>query len=89
MVLKYFGIDPKKDLALDSKLTSREQAKALCDGKIDTFFYPTAVPVAAIEAANNCDTNILSLKGPELDKLLAERDYFGPDQNPRRFLSWP
>ena len=83
MVLKYFGIDPKKDLALDSKLTSREQAKALCDGKIDAFFYPTAVPVAAIEeAANNCDTNILSLKGPELDKLLAERDYFGPVKIP-------
>ena len=66
MLLSYFGIDPKTDLALDSKLTSREQASALCDGKIDAFLYPTAVPVAAIEeAANTCDINIISLNGPE------------------------
>jgi len=78
MVFKYFGIDPKKDLALDSKLPSREQSKALCDGKIDAFLYPTAVPVATIEeAANTCDVNIVSLEGPELDKILADRDYFG------------
>lgn len=78
MVFSYFGIDPEKDLAVDSKLPSREQSKALCDGKIDAYLYPTAVPVATIEeAANTCDVDILSLEGPELDKLLAERDYFG------------
>lgn len=78
MVFKYFGIDPKKDLALDSKLTSREQSKALCDGKIDAFLYATAVHAATLEeATNTCDVKIISLEGPELDKLLAERDYFG------------
>lgn len=77
MLLSYYGIDPKTDLALDSKLTSREQSAALCDGKIDAYLYPTAVPVATIEeAANTCDIHIVSLNGPELDKLLAERPYF-------------
>lgn len=78
MLFEYFGIDPEKDLALDSKLPSREQSKALCDGKIDAYLYPTAVPVATIEeAANTCDVVFVSLEGPALDKLLAERPYFG------------
>jgi len=78
MLFDYYGIDPEKDLALDSKLPSREQSKALCDGKIDAYLYPTAVPVATIEeAANTCDVVFISMEGPELDKLLADKAYFG------------
>jgi len=77
LVLPYYGIDAKKDLAFESKLTSREQSSALCDGKIDAYLYPTGVGVAAItEAANTCDIDIVPLGGPELDKLVSEHPYF-------------
>jgi TRAP transporter TAXI family solute receptor len=77
MTLKYFGMS-KDDLGLDSKLTSREQAKALCDNKIDAFFYPTAVGVTAIaEAFDTCNAKMVDIGGPELDKLIADQFYFG------------
>jgi TRAP transporter TAXI family solute receptor len=78
LVLSYWGIDVKNDLGLESKLTSREQSKALCDGKIDGYLYPTAVPVATIEeAANTCDVKLLSVQGENLDRLIAENPYYG------------
>lgn len=78
MLLKYFGIDPEKDFELNSKLTSREQSTALCDGKIDAFFFPSGVPIASIEeAANTCDVRLLSLEGPEFDRLLEENTQIG------------
>lgn len=78
LLMSYFGLEPS-DLAVESKLASREQSSALCDGKIDGYLYPTAVPVAVIEeAANTCKVDIISIDGPELDKLLEEHPYFEP-----------
>ncbi len=83
MLLDYFDIDPEKDLALDSKLTSREQVPALCDGKIDAFMFPSAVPnPSLVEATNTCDVKLVPLNGPELDRLLEENSYFGPSVIP-------
>jgi len=77
MFIKYFGMD-KSDFGLDSKLTSREQSSALCDNKVDAFFYPTAPGVAAIgEAFDTCDAEMVELDGPELDKLVSEHPYYG------------
>ncbi|MEX2644501.1 MAG: TAXI family TRAP transporter solute-binding subunit [Acetobacterales bacterium] len=77
MTLKYWGMD-KDDLGLDSKLTSREQSSALCDNKVDAFFYPTAPGVAAIgEAFDTCNAVMVDLDGPELQKLLSEHPYYG------------
>jgi uncharacterized protein len=77
-VLPYFGIEPDKDLALNSKLTMKEQGKALCDGKIDAFLQPTAVGFAVgLEVSNTCNVVVISVTGPSLDKLLAEHPYYG------------
>ena len=83
MMMGFWDIDPSGDLALDSKLTNREQGPALCDGKIDAFIYPTSVPVAAVtETANTCEIRLISVAGPELDALLAENPFFAPTTIP-------
>jgi uncharacterized protein len=77
LLMTYLGIDPKKDLALDSKLTSREQSGALCDNKIDGYLFPAGVGVGAVhEAANSCDVAIVPIDGPAVEKMLAEHGYF-------------
>ena len=90
MMFKYFGIDPKNDLALDSKLTSREPIEShFAMAKSMPSCFRPLFPVASIEeAANNCDINIVSLEGPELDKILAEQRLLWSGHDSRWVLSW-
>ncbi|MDF1671331.1 MAG: TAXI family TRAP transporter solute-binding subunit [Roseovarius sp.] len=77
-VLPYYGIDPATDLALDSKLTLKEQGQALCDGRIDAFLQPTAVGFAVgLETSNTCDVVVVPVDGEPLERLLAEHPYYG------------
>ncbi len=63
----------------ETKLTSREQASALCDGKIDAFIYPTGVTAASItEATNSCDTVIAAWNDDTVKGITDEFGYFVP-----------
>jgi len=67
----------KNDFALVSELKSTEQSKALCDNKIDAMVFTVGHPSGSIkEATTSCDTILVEVSGPAIDKLIAEHDYY-------------
>jgi len=62
---------------LTSELKSAEQSKALCDNKIDAMVFTVGHPSGSIkEATTTCDTVLVNVNGPTIEKLVAERDYY-------------
>jgi hypothetical protein len=67
--LGYFG--------LASELKADEHGPALCDGKIDGFFYAVGHPSANIQdPTTTCGAKLVSLTGPAIDKLVKEKPYY-------------
>ena len=67
----------KSDFVLASELKAAEQSKALCDNKIDAMVYTVGHPSGSIkEATTTCDTILVSVTGPAVDKLIADNDYY-------------
>ncbi len=65
------------DFALASELRPDEHGSALCDGKIDGFFYGVGHPSANIQDPTTiCGAKLVSLTGPAVDKLVKERPYY-------------
>jgi TRAP transporter TAXI family solute receptor len=65
------------DFALASELKADEHGPALCDGKIDGFFYGVGHPSANIQDPTTaCGAKLVSLTGPAVDKLIAEHSYY-------------
>src|SRR5690606_21503140 len=65
------------DFSLASELKADEHGPALCDGKIDGFFYAVGHPSANIQdPTTTCGAQLVSLKGPEIDKLLEGKPYY-------------
>ena len=61
-----------------TELTSSEQVKALCDGKIDAFGYSVGFPNGAMEQAATCGAKALpiNLTGSEVQGLISGADYY-------------
>jgi TRAP transporter TAXI family solute receptor len=67
----------KDDFKLASELKAAEQARALCDNKIDAMVYTVGHPNASIkEAATACDAHLVSLDGEVVEKLVAANPYY-------------
>ena len=65
------------DFKLASELKPAEQADALCDNKIDAMVYTVGHPNGSIqEATTTCDSVMVEVAGPEVDKLVKEHDYY-------------
>ena len=65
------------DFALASELKADEHGPALCDGKIDGFFYGVGHPSANIQdPTTSCGAKLVSITGPAVDKLVAEKPYY-------------
>jgi TRAP transporter TAXI family solute receptor len=65
------------DFALASELKADEHGPALCDGKIDGFFYGVGHPSANIQdPTTTCGAKLVSLTGPAVDKLISEKPYY-------------
>jgi len=65
------------DFALASELKADEHGPALCDGKIDGFFYGVGHPSANIQdPTTSCGAKLVSLTGPFVDKLVADKPYY-------------
>jgi TRAP transporter TAXI family solute receptor len=65
------------DFALAAELKADEHGPALCDGKIDGFFYAVGHPSANIQdPTTTCGAKLVSLTGPAVDKLVKERPYY-------------
>lgn len=81
--LSRYGKNPDDFFGQATRLTSREQAQALCDGKIDAFFYTTGITASSItEATNTCDASILSWSDETIDAMIAEFPYYAPSMIP-------
>ena len=66
-----------REFSLTSELKSSEQAKALCDNKIDAFVFTAGHPSGSLkEATTSCDTNLVTVSGPAVEKLLKENPYY-------------
>jgi TRAP transporter TAXI family solute receptor len=65
------------DFALASELKADEHGPALCDSKIDGFFYAVGHPSANIQdPTTSCGAKLVSLTGPAVDKLVAQWPYY-------------
>ena len=65
------------DFKLASSLKAAEQSAALCDNKIDAMVYVVGHPNGSIkEATTSCDSVLVNVTGPEIDKLIKERPYY-------------
>lgn len=67
----------KDDFTLVSELKAAEQSQALCDNKIDAMVYVVGHPNGSIkEATTSCDTVLVPVDGPVIDKLVADNPYY-------------
>jgi TRAP transporter TAXI family solute receptor len=65
------------DFGLASELRPDEHGPALCDGKIDGFFYAVGHPSANIQDPTTiCGAKLVSLTGPAVDMLVKEKPYY-------------
>lgn len=65
------------DFALASELKADEHGPALCDGKIDGFYYGVGHPSANIQdPTTSCGAKLVSLTGAAIDKLVKEKPYY-------------
>lgn len=65
------------DFSLASELKPDEHGPALCDDKIDGFFYAVGHPSANIQDPTmTCGAKLVGITGPAVDKLLAGKPYY-------------
>ena len=65
------------DFSLAGELKADEQGTALCDNKIDGFYYAVGHPSAAIQdPTTSCGAKLVSLTGPAIDALLKAKPYY-------------
>ncbi|RVM37710.1 TAXI family TRAP transporter solute-binding subunit [Sinorhizobium meliloti] len=65
------------DFSLASELKADEHGPALCDGKIDGFFYGVGHPSANIQdPTTTCAAKLVPLTGEVVDRLVADNPYY-------------
>lgn len=65
------------DFSLVTELKSSEQARAVCENKIDAMVFTVGHPSGSIkEATTECDTVLVEVSGPEVDALISENPYY-------------
>ena len=75
-LLERMGWKPS-DFSLASELKADEHGPALCDGKIDGFFYAVGHPSANIQdPTTSCGARLIPLTGRVIDKLVEDRPYY-------------
>ena len=67
----------RSDLALAAEMKSAETGAAVCDGKIDAYFWLVGHPSALTqESLASCSAHLVDVTGPAIDKLIAENSYY-------------
>ena len=76
-LMKAMGVDNSYFKSV-TELTSSEQVKALCDGKIDAFGYSVGFPNGAMEQAATCKAKAspINLTGAPVQGLISGADYY-------------
>ena len=67
----------RSDLKLASELKSAETGQAVCDNKIDAYFWLVGHPSALTqESLATCPTHLVNATGSAIDKLVADNAYY-------------
>ncbi|WP_114285728.1 TAXI family TRAP transporter solute-binding subunit [Candidatus Halocynthiibacter alkanivorans] len=67
----------RSDLALAAEMKSAETGAAVCDGKIDAYFWLVGHPSALTqESLASCAAHLVNVTGPAIDKLIADNPYY-------------
>ena len=67
----------RSDLKLAAEMKSAETGAAVCDGKIDAYFWLVGHPSALTqESLATCDAHLVNATGPVIDKLVADNAYY-------------
>jgi TRAP transporter TAXI family solute receptor len=67
----------RSDLKLASEMKSAETGQAVCDGKIDAYFWLVGHPSALTqESLATCDAHLVDVKGPAIDELVNDNTYY-------------
>ncbi|MCP5085381.1 MAG: TAXI family TRAP transporter solute-binding subunit [Rhodobacteraceae bacterium] len=67
----------RADLALAAEMKSAETGAAVCDGKIDAYFWLVGHPSALTqESLASCAAHLVDVTGPEIDKLITDNSYY-------------
>ena len=65
------------DLKLAAQMKSAETGQAMCDGKIDGYFWLVGHPSALTqESIASCATHLVNAVSPEISKLIADNAYY-------------
>ncbi len=65
------------DFAAASELTSTEQSSALCGNRIDAMIFVVGHPSGSIkEATISCDSVLVDVTDPAIDRLIADTTYY-------------
>ncbi|MDE0308403.1 MAG: TAXI family TRAP transporter solute-binding subunit [Acidiferrobacterales bacterium] len=67
----------RSDLKLAAEMKSAETGQAVCDRKIDAYFWLVGHPSALTqESLSTCATHLVNATGAEIDKLVADNSYY-------------
>ncbi|MEM9330467.1 MAG: TAXI family TRAP transporter solute-binding subunit [Pseudomonadota bacterium] len=67
----------RSDLKLAAEMKSAETGQAVCDGKIDAYFWLVGHPSALTqESLATCDAHLVSVEGEAIDKLVADNPFY-------------
>ena len=67
----------REDLKLAAEMKSAETGQALCDNKIDAYFWLVGHPSALTqESLASCDAKIVNATGEAIDKLIADNSFY-------------
>lgn len=67
----------RSDLKLAAEMKSAETGQAVCDGKIDAYFWLVGHPSALTqESLATCDAKLVHVKGKAIDKLVSDNSYY-------------
>ena len=67
----------RSDLKLAAEMKSAEMGMAVCDRKIDAYFWLVGHPSAATqEALSTCDSHLVNATGDAIDKLVADNSFY-------------
>lgn len=65
------------DFGLVSELRADEHGAALCDNRIDAFFYGVGHPSANIQdPVTTCGAKLVNITGPAIDKMVADNSFY-------------
>ena len=67
----------RSDLKLAAEMKSAETGQAICDRKIDAYFFPVGHPSALTqESLTTCDAHLVHATGDVIDKLVADNSFY-------------